>query len=61
MAGLVDQISDVIFGLTESRRLSSEEGREWLAFDATIRGLHGAIVALEDTGMSDERMRSSSW
>ncbi len=47
--GFVNQIFDVIFGLSESRS-SSSEGGDWLAFDAAIRGLHGAIVALEGVG-----------
>jgi len=61
VTGFIDQISDVIFGLIKSRRLSTEEGCEWLAFDAAIRGLHGAIVALEDVGTSDEETRNRSW
>jgi hypothetical protein len=58
--GFVNQISDVIFALSKSRP-SPSEGRDWLAFDAAIRGLHEAIVALEDVGMTNEETGSHPW
>ena len=56
----VNQISDVIFGLIKSRPAPAE-GCDWLSFDAAIRGLHGAIVALEDMGTTDQGTRRHPW
>ncbi len=60
VTGFVNQISDVIFALSKARPLPSE-GCDWLAFDAAIRGLNQAIVALEDVGMTNEETRRHPW
>jgi len=52
--GFIDQIFDVIFGLTKGRP-SQSDGDVWVSFDTAIRGLHGAIVALEAVGGSEPR------
>ncbi len=44
---LVDQLSDVIYGLA-SHRPDPSDGVAWLSFDAALCGLHGALVALEE-------------
>jgi hypothetical protein len=46
---LAEQLSDVIYGLV-SHRPDSSDGVAWLYFDAALRGLHSALVALEEFG-----------
>jgi hypothetical protein len=44
---LIDQLSDIIYGLT-IRRPDSEDGAAWLSYDAALTDLYGALVALDD-------------
>jgi len=46
---LVDQLSDVIYGLV-SHRPDSSDGVAWISFDTALCGLHSALVALEEFG-----------
>ena len=47
VADLIDQLSDIIYGLT-IRRPDSADGAAWLSYDAALFDLHGALVALDD-------------
>jgi len=51
VGGFINQIVDIIFDLTKGRA-SQLDGRDWASFDAAIRGLHSAVVALEEIGMT---------
>lgn len=53
---LIEQLSDVIYGLA-SHRPAPADGIGWVSFDAAICGLHSALVAMEEFGGVDTPSR----
>ena len=49
LEGLMDQLSDVIYGLA-IHRPDPSDGAAWNAFDAALCGLHSALIALDELG-----------